>query len=82
MDFRGYGVQLTHTPFPNVSGTYETSYNKMHLLQQGTSVTGCYEYNGGSADGRLGRTHHEDYLDGGRRKKARPSGYGLLCGRP
>jgi outer membrane protein OmpA-like peptidoglycan-associated protein len=53
MDFRGYGVQLTHTPFPDVSGTYDTSYNKMHLLQQGTSVTGCYEYNGGLLTGGL-----------------------------
>jgi len=53
MDFRGYGVQLTRTPFPDVSGTYDTSYNKMHLLQQGTSVTGCYEYNGGLLTGGL-----------------------------
>ena len=53
MDFRAYGTQLTHTPFPDVSGTYETSYNKMHLLQQGTSITGCYEYNGGLLSGGL-----------------------------
>jgi outer membrane protein OmpA-like peptidoglycan-associated protein len=38
---------------PDVSGTYDTSYNKMHLLQQGTSVTGCYEYNGGLLTGGL-----------------------------
>jgi outer membrane protein OmpA-like peptidoglycan-associated protein len=51
MDFRGYGTQLTHTPFPNVSGTYDTNYGKMHLLQQGTSVTGCYEHGGGLLTG-------------------------------
>ena len=51
MDFRGYGVQLTHTPFPDVSGTYDTNYGKMHLLQQGTSVTGCYEYGDGLVTG-------------------------------
>jgi outer membrane protein OmpA-like peptidoglycan-associated protein len=51
MDFRGYGTQLTHTPMPDVSGTYNTSYDKMHLLQQGTSVTGCYEYNKGLLTG-------------------------------
>jgi outer membrane protein OmpA-like peptidoglycan-associated protein len=53
MDFRAYGTQLTHTPFPDVSGTYNTSYDKMHLLQQGTSVTGCYEYDGGLLTGGL-----------------------------
>src|SRR5580658_7559722 len=51
MDFRGYGTQLTHTPFPNVSGTYDTNYGKMHLLQQGTSVTGCFENLGGLLTG-------------------------------
>jgi outer membrane protein OmpA-like peptidoglycan-associated protein len=38
---------------PDVSGTYNTSYNKMHLLQQGTSVTGCYEYSEGLLTGGL-----------------------------
>ena len=53
MEFRGYGVQLTHTPFPDVSGTYDTDFNQMHLLQQGTSVTGCYEYADGLLTGGL-----------------------------
>ena len=57
MDFRGYGQQLTHTPFGDVSGTYQTTYGQMHLLQQGTSVTGCYEHDGGlltgGVDGRV-----------------------------
>src|SRR6185295_1032935 len=47
MDFRGYGTQLTHTPMPDVSGTYETNFNDFHIRQQGTSVTGCYEYHDG-----------------------------------
>lgn len=51
MDFRAYGTQLTQTPFPNVSGTYDTNYGNMHLLQQGTSVTGCYEHGGGLLTG-------------------------------
>jgi outer membrane protein OmpA-like peptidoglycan-associated protein len=53
MDFRAYGTQLTHTPFPDVSGTYDTTYGKMHLLQQGTSITGCYEYSEGLLTGGL-----------------------------
>jgi outer membrane protein OmpA-like peptidoglycan-associated protein len=53
MDFRGYGAQLTHTPFPDVSGTYETDFGDFHLRQQGTSVTGCYEHDEGVLDGGI-----------------------------
>jgi len=53
MDFRAYGTQLTHTPFPDASGTYATDYGDFHLRQQGTSVTGCYEYDGGVLDGGI-----------------------------
>jgi outer membrane protein OmpA-like peptidoglycan-associated protein len=53
MDFRAYGTQLTHTPLPDVSGTYETEFGDFHLRQQGTSVTGCYEYDGGVLDGGI-----------------------------
>jgi hypothetical protein len=57
MDFRAFGKQLTKTPLPDVSGTYETNYNDFHLRQQGTSVTGCYEYNKGLLNGDIeGRT--------------------------
>jgi outer membrane protein OmpA-like peptidoglycan-associated protein len=53
MDFRAYGTQLTHTPFPDVSGTYETNFGDFHLRQQGTSVTGCYEHDEGVLDGGI-----------------------------
>jgi len=52
-DFRGYGTQLTHTPLADVSGTYNTNSGAMHLLQQGTSVTGCYEHSGGLVTGGI-----------------------------
>lgn len=51
MDFRAYGKQLTKTPLPDVSGTYETNYNDFHLRQEGTSVTGCYEWDEGVLNG-------------------------------
>src|SRR5262245_14110531 len=51
MDFRATGRQLTKTPLPDVSGTYESSYGKFHIRQQGTSVTGCYESGSGLIDG-------------------------------
>jgi hypothetical protein len=57
MDFRAFGKQMTKTPLPDVSGTYETNYNDFHLRQQETSVTGCYEYNKGLLNGDIeGRT--------------------------
>jgi outer membrane protein OmpA-like peptidoglycan-associated protein len=51
MDFRATGRQLTKTPLPDVSGTYDSSYGKFHIRQQGTSVTGCYETGSGLIDG-------------------------------
>lgn len=53
MDFRGYGEQLTKTPFPEASGTYATNYKDFHLRQQGTAVTGCYEYKDGLLNGGI-----------------------------
>ena len=47
MDFRATGKQLTKTPLPDVSGTYDSNYGKIHIRQQGTSVTGCYETGSG-----------------------------------
>ena len=53
MDFRAYGKQLTKTQLADVSGTYRTNFNDFHLRQQGTSVTGCYEYNQGLLNGGI-----------------------------
>jgi outer membrane protein OmpA-like peptidoglycan-associated protein len=53
MDFRAYGTQLTHTPLPDVSGTYATDFGDFHLRQEGTSVTGCYEHDEGVLDGGI-----------------------------
>lgn len=51
MDFRATGRQLTKTALADVSGTYETTYGAFHIRQEGTSVTGCYEYAEGLLDG-------------------------------
>ncbi len=53
MEVRGFGQQLTHTPFANASGTYDTNYGKFHLRQEGDSVTGCYEHAGGLLTGGI-----------------------------
>ncbi|MDR0775745.1 MAG: OmpA family protein, partial [Azonexus sp.] len=52
MDTRAFGVELTNTPMPNVTGTYQGSeYGKFHLLQEGAQLSGCYEYNEGIVQG-------------------------------
>jgi len=53
MDFRAFGKQLTKAQLPDVSGTYKTDFNDLHLQQQGTSVTGCYGYNKGLLNGSI-----------------------------
>lgn len=47
VEFRGYGKQLTqNAKLDNVSGTYRgySGWGMVHLKQEGTRVTGCYEY--------------------------------------
>jgi hypothetical protein len=71
MDFRGYGSQLTQTPLPEASGTYETNYNDFHLRQQGTSVTGCYESSEGLLNGGIeGRIMKITWREGDRKGPA------------
>ena len=53
MDFRAYGEQLTKTTLTDVSGTYATNYNDFHLRQEGTSITGCYEWDQGILNGGI-----------------------------
>jgi hypothetical protein len=53
MEIRGFGRQLTQTPFTDASGTYDTNYGKFHLKQEGTSVTGCYEHADGLLNGGI-----------------------------
>jgi outer membrane protein OmpA-like peptidoglycan-associated protein len=53
MEIRGFGKQLTQTPFADASGTYDTNYGKFHLKQEGTSVTGCYEHADGLLNGGI-----------------------------
>ncbi|MBN2395919.1 MAG: OmpA family protein [Candidatus Atribacteria bacterium] len=71
MDFRAFGEQLTKTSLPDVSGTYETNYNDFHLLQQGTSVTGCYEWDEGVLNGGIeGRIMKFTWIEPGQRGPA------------
>ncbi|HEX3809342.1 MAG TPA: OmpA family protein [Rhizomicrobium sp.] len=54
MNFRAFGTQLTHTPLPNVSGTYSSpQYGDFHLAQDGAQLSGCYEHDFGLVQGGL-----------------------------
>jgi hypothetical protein len=51
MEIRGFGEQEAPAPLENVSGTYTTPYGDFHITQDGTSVSGCYEFDEGIIDG-------------------------------
>jgi|WetSurMetagenome_2_1015567.scaffolds.fasta_scaffold93831_2 OmpA-OmpF porin, OOP family len=52
--FRGYGVKpKVPPPLENISGTYDSSYSKFHVRQQGTALVGCYESSDGLLDGAI-----------------------------
>jgi OOP family OmpA-OmpF porin len=51
--FRGYGKRPSFSTPKNISGTYSTNYNNFHLRQQGTALTGCYEYKEGLLNGAI-----------------------------
>ncbi|HWK36081.1 OmpA family protein [Sphingomonas sp.] len=54
VNLRGYGTQLTHdASLANVSGTYEgaSGWGMVRLKQEGTRVTGCYDYRSGTVAG-------------------------------
>lgn len=51
--FRGFGQKPPLSPPFDISGTFSTSYSNFHVRQQGTALTGCYEYDGGLLDGAI-----------------------------
>ena len=70
-DFRAFGTQNAHTVPPNVSGTYATNYQNFHLKQDGASVSGCYEHDGGviSNGGIEGRVTRFTWTQGNSKPK-------------
>jgi outer membrane protein OmpA-like peptidoglycan-associated protein len=62
---RGFGVRSEAVPIPDISGTYDTNYNKFHLRQQGTALSGCYELNEGLFEGTVeGRVMQLTWVEG------------------
>lgn len=55
-EFRGYGRQLTNNvTLADVSGTYEgySGWGMVHLKQEGSRVTGCYDFQSGVISGGI-----------------------------
>lgn len=67
LSFRGYGAKpAAGAPLENISGTFETNYSKFHVRQQGTALTGCYEYDEGLLEGAIeGRLMKITWREGG-----------------
>ncbi|MBN2124501.1 MAG: OmpA family protein [Deltaproteobacteria bacterium] len=51
--FRGFGERPDVASPGSISGAYDTDYAEFHVLQQGTALTGCYEYSEGLLDGAI-----------------------------
>ena len=51
--FRGFGKKPSFATPENISGTYSSSYGNFHVRQQGTALTGCYEFNEGLLNGTI-----------------------------
>jgi len=68
MGFRGYAAQPKPVIIGDISGVYRTNYNDFHLRQQGTALTGCYEFSKGVFEGTIdGRVMKLTWTeDGGR----------------
>jgi outer membrane protein OmpA-like peptidoglycan-associated protein len=47
MDVFAYGKVLVRRPLPDNTGTFASSYGNFRMLQTGSAVNGCYEYNNG-----------------------------------
>ncbi|MEW5721660.1 MAG: OmpA family protein [Thermodesulfobacteriota bacterium] len=69
--FRGFGEKPPLTTPGNISGTYDSSYSKFHVLQQGTALSGCYESNEGLLTGAIeGRVMKLTWQEGPRQGPA------------
>jgi outer membrane protein OmpA-like peptidoglycan-associated protein len=59
MGFRGYGTREAAPSAAQIVGTFDTNYNKFHLRQQGTAISGCYEWKdglfAGTVEGRVAK---------------------------
>jgi outer membrane protein OmpA-like peptidoglycan-associated protein len=59
MGFRGYGTRAAAPAAAQIVGTFDTNYNRFHLRQQGSAISGCYEWKeglfAGAVEGRVAK---------------------------
>jgi len=53
MKVEAYGLPAGPPPKVNVAGVYQTNYGAMRIAQDGNSIAGCYDRNGGKVSGNL-----------------------------
>ena len=53
MSFRGFGARPAPRAISAITGTYKSTYGNFHVRQQGTAITGCYEFRDGLFDGTI-----------------------------
>lgn len=70
-EIRGYGEQEAQVLFEKASGTYlENGYNRIHLKQEGSLVTGCSEQQNRVINGTIeGRTITYTAIETGKQEK-------------
>ncbi len=70
MGFRGYGPRPAAQGIPPLTGVYSTSYGNFHVRQQGTAISGCYEYDEGLFTGAIeGRVAKLTWTEAGGSKR-------------
>ena len=53
MEFEAYGQPVGPLPKVDIAGVYQTNYGPLRLEQDGTDVSGCYDYRDGELSGSL-----------------------------
>jgi len=71
MKIEAYGLPAGPPPTVNVAGVYQTNYGAMRIAQNGNSIVGCYDRNGGEVFGNLhGRILQLEWREGPKRNGA------------
>jgi outer membrane protein OmpA-like peptidoglycan-associated protein len=71
---RGFGEKPAIKMLGAISGTYATNYSNFHVRQQGTALTGCYEYSEGLLDGAIeGRVMKITWRESGGKDRTGPA---------
>lgn len=75
MELEAYGRPIGPPPRVDVSGVYQTNYGPLRIEQDGNSVAGCYDHDGGTLSGTInGRVMQFEW----RENEGRQTGAGIM----